>query len=199
MIIREHFYKTYKEKFSKLNQPKVDALNFILDKLDKSKKFSLASEYAYILATIKLECNDTYLPVAEGYWIKSNRKKALYKYYAANNPGALRTIFPNGASGISYEGRGFVQCTHNFNYAEFTKLLKINLTGKPDLAMEPETAWKICEIGMYKGIFTKKKLSEFVNESKTDYRNARRVINGLDRAEMIAGYARDFYDCIEFN
>ena len=59
MINRYNFYKNYRAKFGRLNQSQVEGLNFLLDKLDASKVFNLATEYAYILATIKHECSDT--------------------------------------------------------------------------------------------------------------------------------------------
>jgi hypothetical protein len=46
--------------------------------------------------------------------------------------------------------------------------------------------------GMQKGIFTGKKLGDYISNVKTDYINARRVINGTDRATTIANYAEDF-------
>jgi hypothetical protein len=177
MIIRDTFYSKYREHFGNLKQSQVTGLNFLLKKLDKSRKFNLASEYAYILATIKHECAEKYAPITE-YGSKTYLKSKRY--------------YP-------YIGRGYVQLTWDFNYEKFGKLLKIDLPGNPDLALEPETSWKILEIGMSKGLYTGKKLGDYVNEDKTDYRNARRVINGLDRADLIAGYAKAFYDCIEFN
>jgi len=176
MIIRNTFFSNYREQFGKLNSSQVEGLNFLLKKLDKSKVFSLASEYAYILATIKHECAEKYKPITE-YGSKTYLK---------------------GKSYYPYIGRGYVQLTWDFNYEKFGKLLKINLLGNPDKALERETSWKILELGMTKGLYTGKKLGDYVNENKDDYRNARRVINGLDRADLIAGYAESFYDCIEF-
>lgn len=43
--------------------------------------------------------------------------------------------------------------------------------------------------GMEAGRFTGKKLSDYL---PGDYVNARRIINGTDKAEQIAGYARQF-------
>ena len=177
MIIKDIFFTKYREHFGKLNQSQAEGLSFLLKKLDKSRKFSLASEYAYILATIKHECAEKYQPITE-YGSKTYLKSK--KYYP-------------------YIGRGYVQLTWDFNYEKFGKLLKLDLLGNPDKALEKETSWKILEIGMSKGLYTGKKLGDYVNEDKTDYRNARRVINGLDRCDLIAGYAEEFYDCIEFN
>jgi hypothetical protein len=42
---------------------------------------------------------------------------------------------------------------------------------------------------MRRGLFTGVKLATFINAEKCDYVNARKIINGLDKAELIAGYA----------
>ena len=46
--------------------------------------------------------------------------------------------------------------------------------------------------GMVKGMFTGKKLSDYIFDGKCDYVGARRIINGQDKAKLIAGYARAF-------
>lgn len=176
MINKSIFFEGYKTSFGKLNQLQVDGLNFILDKLDSSKVFSLSSEYAYILATIKHETAETFRPIVE---MGSQRYLKSKRYYP-------------------YIGRGYVQLTWNWNYEKFGNLLGIDLIANPDLACEPETAWKILEIGMSKGLYTGKKLSDYVNEKSTDYRKARKVINGLDRCDLIKGYAIKFNEIIEF-
>jgi putative chitinase len=45
--------------------------------------------------------------------------------------------------------------------------------------------------GMRNGSFTGKKLSDYINQNKCDYSNARRIINGVDRQALIAGYANN--------
>ena len=47
-------------------------------------------------------------------------------------------------------------------------------------------------VGMVDGLFTGKRLADFFNPTKTGWTNSRRIINGLDRADTIAGYARKF-------
>ncbi|MEM6698917.1 MAG: hypothetical protein AAF599_11005 [Bacteroidota bacterium] len=44
---------------------------------------------------------------------------------------------------------------------------------------------------MMNGSFTRKKLSTYINSSNIDFINARRTVNGTDRASLIAGYAND--------
>jgi hypothetical protein len=45
------------------------------------------------------------------------------------------------------------------------------------------------KIGMEKGLYTGKKLSDYINQSRCDYVQSRRIINGMDRAKLIADYA----------
>lgn len=52
-------------------------------------------------------------------------------------------------------------------------------------------------IGMIKGLFTGKKLSDYLTDTKKDYFNARRIINGLNEAEHIKKYAKDFEKCLQ--
>lgn len=189
-INRKKFFDNYRKEFGKLNQSKVDNLNFLLTKLE-SGRFKLEAQIAYILATILHETNDTFYPVVEGYWLKTNRLSALYKYYQLNNRKALSSIFPNGIEGKTYEGRGYVQLTHDWNYDKF------GLKDTPEKAQEPETAFMVMEKGMANGIFTGLKLQTYINEEITDYKNARKVINGLDKANLIAGYASKFFKGIE--
>lgn len=193
MIDRKNFYTKYRSYFGKLNQSQVQGLNFLLTKLDESKVFNLASEYAYILATVYHETAGTFQPVVEGYWIKGNRLQVLYNYYRTRSPHNLATIFPNGAQEPAYYGRGYVQLTHNYNYAQF------GYTGSPQNALEPAGAWFVLEKGMSEGIFTGKKLSSYIGDGYTDYYKARKVINGMDRSSLISGYAEKFYACIEFS
>jgi predicted chitinase len=176
MINRDSFFSKYKNHFGSLKQSQVDELNFLLDKLDESSVFSLASEYAYILSTIKHECAEKYKPVTE---------------YGSQT-------YLKGKSYYPFIGRGYVQLTWKANYQKFSDLLEIDLVSEPELALDPENSWKILELGMSEGLYTGKKLADYVNEEKTDYKNARRVINGTDKAELLAGYAEKFYDCIDF-
>ena len=62
-IDRRYFYRNF--PFRPLSQKQVDVINFLLDKLDESLLLNYVSEYAYVLATIKHETAETYLPIAE--------------------------------------------------------------------------------------------------------------------------------------
>ena len=46
--------------------------------------------------------------------------------------------------------------------------------------------------GFKTGTFTGRSITEFINAGQTDFGNARRCINGLNRADDIAGLARKY-------
>ena len=88
-----------------------------------------------------------------------------------------------------YYGRGFVQLTWESNYKKMSEFLGVDLVGNPDLALEPRYAADILVYGMMNGEFTRRALSRYINLVQTDYYNARRVVNGTDRADLIRDYA----------
>ncbi len=92
-----------------------------------------------------------------------------------------------------YFGRGFVQITWEKNYAKFTKIVGVDLVRNPDAALRPDIAAKIIVIGMMEGLFTGRKLSDYINESNADYYNARRTVGainvaGTDTAQLIVNH-----------
>lgn len=196
LISREKFFKKY--PFRPLKQSQVNNLNFLLDKLDISTSLTRLGEYAYILATIKHETADTFEPIEEGYWIKPESKRiAVLKNMYKGRPSIIN---PNGKL---YTGRGYVQLTHIDNYIKMNPFVKekypeIDIAEEPEKACDPEIAWIILEAGMSKGLFTGKKLSDYISDDRTDFRNARKIINGLDRAELIKGYAERYWAVLEW-
>jgi predicted chitinase len=90
-------------------------------------------------------------------------------------------------------GRGYVQLTWKSNYEKFGDALHINLVGNPDLALNPTYAGQIIDLGMRKGMFTGVSLSHYINGSHQDFYNARRIINGTDKAQEFADRATKIY------
>jgi hypothetical protein len=101
-------------------------------------------------------------------------------------------------TGKAYYGRGFVQLTWRANYKKMGALLQIDLEKHPEKALELDVAAKILFIGMTKGIFTGKKLSDYFDDDSADWVKARRIINGNDKANLIAGYSKQYYAAISY-
>lgn len=96
-----------------------------------------------------------------------------------------------------YYGRGDVQLTWYENYKKMGALLGIPLLTYPELALDPDISAAIMIEGMTRGIsnrgdFTGVSLEDYFNDRVDDPVNARRIVNGLDRADRIAGYYRKF-------
>lgn len=207
-IDEKYFFDNYPYK---LNAKQKANIIYLIRKFNESKLLIRLSWFAYILATMRVETNDTFAPVVEGYYIpESRRAAALYNYYAKNNPYALRTIFPNGKYGTNYTGRGDAQITHIFNYDKFRKLVLDKFPGKdivknPEYACEPDIAFLIMEEGMTRRDltlrdenFTGFTLEQFLNDKKLDWVGARKIINGKDKAHQIASYAIAIYNALQF-
>ncbi len=94
-------------------------------------------------------------------------------------------------------GRGLVQLTWSENYEWADKALGLNgaLLANFDKALEPAIATRILVKGMEEGAFTGKALRDYLRGdvgTHDGFVPARRIINGNDKSEMIAGLAERF-------
>jgi putative chitinase len=94
--------------------------------------------------------------------------------------------------GALFHGRGYVQLTGRRNYARASDVVQHDLLADPDAAMRADFATAIMFTGMRDGWFTRVRLADYFSRTKDDPVNARRIINGTDKAQQIAGYHRDF-------
>lgn len=92
-----------------------------------------------------------------------------------------------------YYGRGYVQLTWQSNYQKFKNVLGVDLVGNPDLALNPTYAARILAVGMKNGMFTGVGLDNYLGPNKNDWYNARRIVNGLDKASTFAATAQKIY------
>jgi len=138
---------------------------------------------AYMLATVKHECANRWQPIQE--FGKGKGRPYGVPVQVQDSDGTTYTNV--------YHGRGYVQLTWKMNYDKVGRALGMGnaLVLHPEHALEPMTAYSIMSFGMRTGLFTGKKLSDYINHD-CDYFNARRVINILDRAALIQGYAETF-------
>lgn len=98
--------------------------------------------------------------------------------------------------GQRFKGRGYVQITGRSNYTKWSQRLGIDLINNPGLASDPAIAAKILVLGMRDGSFTGVGLSNYINGSKQDFFNARRIVNGTDKASAIAQIAESYLNAL---
>lgn len=145
---------------------------------------------AYLLATAFHETAGTMQPLREfGSIAYFNRRYGP----EGRNPALAQALGNREAGdGARFCGRGFVQLTGRRNYADWGRRLGVDLLGQPDLAQDPVHAVPILVEGAILGTFTGRKLGQFLHGRLEDWAGARQVINGRDRAELVAAHARTF-------
>lgn len=137
---------------------------------EAAKRGLLRNQLAYVLATAYHETAHTMKPVKEYGGDKYLKSK---KYWP-------------------YVGRGYVQITWEVNYKKASDKLGVDFLKNPALLLEAKYAAPILIDGMVEGWFTTRKLSDYITLQKSDYVGARKIVNGTDRAELIAGYAVEY-------
>lgn len=138
----------------------------------------LRNQAAYVLATAFWETARTMKPIAE------YGKGKGHKY---GKPGRNNKQVPYG--------RGFVQTTWDENYEKTDRELGLKgalIKNYNLLLTDANMAAKAAVTGMREGWYTGKKLSDYITLAKSDFPNARRIINKMDKAAEIAKLARGY-------
>lgn len=193
MINRKTFFEEYRKNLDpnrKLDAKEVSAIDMFLDFVDGSIGLLQMNQWAYVFATVFHETAATFEPIRErgnsAYFIR------LYDVTGSRPNLAKKNGNTSPGDGVKYIGRGYVQITWKNNYMTYSKILGEDLVNKPDLALVPKYAFKILVDGFINGRFTGKKISDYINKDSTNYIEARRCINGTDKAKLIADYAKIF-------
>jgi hypothetical protein len=183
-IHRDYFFDNVRYYLAggSLKQEQVDGCNVLLDWFDDENPpipdqwHQNDRTFAYCLATAWHETAFTMQPVVEYGGESYLKSKPYYPWY----------------------GRGLVQLTWEENYQKQDTKLGLNgaLMKNPDLALDPVIATKILLLGMADGDFTGKRLGTYFTSDLTDWYNARRIVNGTDRAQDIAAYAEKFHNAL---
>lgn len=175
------FLGMYMKEFGGLTQSQIDGLEQLLGFIELDPDVTDIRWAAYMLATGKWEGADTWQPIEEG------GKGAGHPY------GVAVQVKDKAGKAYSntYYGRGYVQLTWKANYEKLGQALNLDdqLVIYPEKALDPGIAYQIMSYGMRNGSFTGKKLSDFIYGTHCDYKNARKIINGLDQWAVIKGYA----------
>lgn len=184
-----------------LKQGQVDGL---LDILKYSEMLPIRHR-AYILATAYHETGLNMSPNVENLnYTSADRIRAVWPSrfssvsaaapYVRNPKALANKVYggrmgnrPGTDDGWNYCGRGQVHLTGRDNYIKAGKALGLDLVGSPDLALRRDVSARILVEGMVQGWFTGKRLTDYY-----EYKDMRRVVNGTDQADKIAGYAGKF-------
>lgn len=192
-INQKYFFDSVRASLfkGKMTQSQFEGMEAILKRWEASELTDLRW-LAYMLATVYHETAKTMEPIEE------YGKGKNYKYGKKIKRSGIPYTLPDKL----YYGRGYVQLTWYENYETMGKLLGIDLLNNPELALHPNIAAQIMFEGMTKGNsnfgdFTGKSLEHYFNDKKEDWVNARRIINGTDKADLIAGYGKKFMDALK--
>lgn len=220
MIQRDRFFPLVRASVfnGSMTQKQVDGINAILD--EGEKRGTPLPHLAYFLATPMIETGGRFEPMEEDLnysvsgllktFSRSRISKADAERYGRVKGGhpadeqMIGNLIYGGAfgrehlgntepgDGFKYRGRGLAQLTGRRNYTRASSLSGVNLVTNPDRAKELRLSVVVMFDAMTNGWFTGKKLSDYLDGPNPDFVNARRTINGLDRAGDIAAHARDF-------
>lgn len=138
---------------------------------------------AYALATAHHECH---------------RFKGMEEYGRGRGRDYGKPVTLIRGRKVTYHGRGFVHLTWLQNYLKMERKLGVPLVDQPDLALDLKIAAKILWSGMIDGDFTGRNFADCTDANgNLDYVKARTIINGTDKDDLIAGYARTFYAALD--
>lgn len=128
---------------------------------------------AYTVATIEHETAKTFEPIEE---IDGENQAIIYKYSGGNK----------------FYGRGFIQLTHDYNYAYMSLKLGTDLINNPTKALEPDIAAKIL------AIWIKEKVRPLLLDGTIEeFESARKGVNATDKASEIAKSAKNYLDILK--
>ena len=184
----EYDWNKLRAHFGRFSQSQVDGFNAVLSAINQYGSPANKPAYvAYMLATAWHETAHTMLPIAE----YGKGKGRPYGGRIDVHGGRYSNSLP------IYYGRGYVQLTWLTNYVLMKNRLGVDFVNKPELALVPKHAADIMIIGMLEGSFTGKSLQTYIKYGLYfEFVNARRIINGTDKATLIAQYAVKFLDSL---
>lgn len=195
MIDRAAFYASVRKSLfgGRLSQSQVDGMNDLLEAWEVAG-FTDLRWLAYIFGGVYAEVGKRMVPVREGFAsTDAGARAAVAKLYAS---GRISRNYALPVGGVSYYGRGRIQNTHYDNYLKLQNRFGYPFVKQPDLLLASKIDAIVTVRGHAEGIWTGKKLGDYFTPTRADWTNARRIVNGTDRAGEIAGYAKKFHEAL---
>ncbi len=169
-------------------------MNRLLAALPANRRQSASQHFPYILAEARKQgvTNKAQLAYILATATHESGAGAHMEEFASGRAYEGRSSLGNTqpGDGVRYKGRGYVQLTGRRNYSDWSRRLGMDLVSNPRAVENPQIAAKILVGGMMQGTFTGRGLGSYINERQTDFVNARRTVNGTDRAGHIAQIAQ---------
>lgn len=196
LAVPAKFFQMVRAAFGQLEQSQVDGFNALLKAMGEAR-WPVAWA-AYGLATAWHEVARTMQPIKERGGPIYFRRMYDIQGDRPSKARQLGNLTPG--DGAKYAGRGFVQLTGRTNYEKAGEHLGVDLVGNPDLALGCDVASRILLWGMESGAFTGKGLKDYLpidgEAGHEAFKQARRIINGQDKADKIAKEAIAFQSAL---
>jgi hypothetical protein len=209
---RKKFFDVYRIEFGELTQAQVNGLEQLLSFIESDRYVTTVEVAAFLLGTTKHEAADTYKPIHE-----YGGKAYFIKRYGGQTRKGKELGNDTPEEGYDYAGKGYPQTTGESNYERLEDALRIEYpeiiadferrTGKrfdltvgdqpndksdPQNMLDPAIAYVSMSYGSRVGLFTGRKLSQYDLKTDVGRKGSRRIINGQDKATLIAGYIAQF-------
>lgn len=142
---------------------------------------------AYVLASVFHETGARMQPVREAFATSdAGAKAALEKAWQAGRLSSVKTSYWRAG----WFGRGDIQITHEDNYRKLGEAVGVDLVANPSLALNAAISARIAVIGMRDGLFAKGHTLAryFPLGGPADVLGARKIVNGSDKRQLIAGH-----------
>ena len=188
----------------KLNQGQVDGMNGIIQAMREVGDGD-QDTLAYALATTYHETGMRMLPVREGFGQTDAQSRFRVNALARKrgpNSAVAKYAKPTGPYGHVYYGRGYPQLTWLENYEKCSEDAGVDLVKNPDSMLDPRISARVLIRGIMDGRWNGRGKGLDDYEGEDDFLDdaeaiqARRTVNVQDKARLIAGYHRKFYNAL---
>lgn len=204
LIDRKAFFKAMRAMMGGvLTAKQVEGTEALLDAWERYGDKDLR-KLAYVLATARGEVGKEMFPYIESQSMNDKTRpsieQAIARLESSWKRGRLKWVktpyWRKDSRGRSWLGRGYAQITHLANYERVKKETGHDVVNNPDLLFNPKIAAEATVKAMMGGWFTGKKLGHYFTAANKDWYQARRIINGMDRANNFAEFAKQFHNCL---